>query len=71
MLRVNRKETRVTAMPTIKNGVMDSPRRIPMNCLPYFFITSIFNSAPTRKPIRARAMLFTGSRAAIVSGLRI
>ena len=59
--------TKVTKNPTTKNGVTDSPIRIPTNCLPYFFITSIFSSAPIKNPIKESAIVFTGFNAMIVS----
>ncbi len=60
----------VTRRPTTKNGTMDSPMRIPMNCFPYFLITSILSSAPIKNPMRERAMVFTGLREMMVSGRR-
>ena len=68
---VTKKVIVVTTTETTRKGTIDSKRRMPVNCFPYFFITEVFNSAPIKKPIRERATPLIGSKAAIVFGVKI
>ena len=68
---VTKNVTTVTTIETTTNGTIDSNKRIPVNCLPYFFITEVLSSAPIKKPIKESATLLTGFRAAIILELNI
>ena len=62
---VNRNVIAKTRKATTTNGTVVSPMRMPTNCFPYFLMTLIFSSAPTRNPMRERATVLIGSRAEI------